>query len=78
MNPQRTQGDRLPSRLSKELRARGGAVYSTCTGFAYARNGNTHNPTPQLLWVSTLNGVPVGRGGTRKAVVECLQIALEG
>ena len=78
MNPQRTQGDRLPSRLSKELRARGGAVYSTCTGFAYARNGNTHNPTPHLLWVGTIGGRVVSRAGSKKAVLETIQIALEG
>lgn len=77
MSIQRIQGDRIPSKISKELRAKGVEVYSVCTGFAYPRNGNVFNPTPRLFWIGTLNGRVIARGGTRKAVLETLQIHLE-
>lgn len=68
----RTQGDRVPAKLSQDLRALGADLYSTCTGFKYARNGNVHNPTPELLYVGTYQGQVVTRQRTARAAKETL------
>jgi hypothetical protein len=78
MDPRiRTIGDKRFARLSEETRLRGGAVYSMCMSFAYAKNGNTHNPTPRLVWVATLDGVVVARGQKMREVREDLAEAMK-
>ena len=52
-------------------------VYKTATirefisGYAYPRNGNTHNPTPERVWVVTL------ADGTRAGMFPLVRIAKE-
>lgn len=48
-----------------------------CTGHAYARNGNAHNPTPRYRWEAKLNGRRVGWDTTRKGLIEVLTIGVE-
>jgi hypothetical protein len=56
----RTVGDRVPARISRELREAGIEIVSMCQGFAYARNGNMDNPTPRLTYVVRHRGRLVG------------------
>lgn len=37
-------------KLSKQAQEAGLSVSKRITGYAYARNGNTHNPTPRVRW----------------------------
>ena len=39
-------------------------------GYAYPRNGNTHNPTPRYYWVTYRTGRALGVSNTLKAAKE--------
>jgi hypothetical protein len=40
----------------KVIAYKGAEIREFVSGFAYARNGNTHNPTPLRTWVVFVNG----------------------
>lgn len=37
--------------LSRQAKAAGLTVEKSISGYAYARNGNSHNPSPRVLWL---------------------------
>jgi len=78
MTETRTRGDRRVSKIAKHLRDAGGEVQSICVGFKYARNGNLHNPTPELVWTASLRGRLVTAGASsRRAAIEVLSEAMK-
>lgn len=76
MTSKRKIGDRVPCRVPQHVRDAGLEVYSTCVGFAYARNGNVENPTPRLSYFVRKDGALISTGRTLKAVRESIAIAL--
>lgn len=60
-------GDRTPS--NRRLPA-GFRMDRVVSGFAYARNGNCHNPTPKFRWEVFHGDMLVGTQYTEQAGVE--------
>lgn len=47
------------------------------SGFAYARSGNAHNPTPRTYWTATVDGTKVALANTRRYVLEVAREYIE-
>jgi hypothetical protein len=43
-------------------------------GYAYPRNGNTHNPTPRVSWSAFVDGKRVGVSRTRREAREIAEL----
>lgn len=54
-------GDRKTCRLPKSLREKGVRIDRIVSRLAYARNGNTHNPTPEYYWLVYLDNRQIGQ-----------------
>jgi hypothetical protein len=48
------------TRLNAAEKAAGYEVNRLVSGYAYARNGNTHNPTPRYTWQVMFKGRQIG------------------
>lgn len=77
MSTKRTLSDKVPARFPKWMREKGVEIHSTCVGFAYARNGNTDNPTPRLVYIAVLNGRILCSVGSLRAAKEVVSIHFE-
>lgn len=62
------------TRVSAEERAAGYDVRREVAGHAYARNGNTHNPTPRYRWIPTFRGRSIGTCGMARHAIEIIEI----
>jgi hypothetical protein len=46
------------------------SVTRMTTGYAYPRNGNTHNPTPSYIWTAYRGGERIGIAYTLRGAKE--------
>jgi hypothetical protein len=64
-------GSRKVSRLKLPP---GYRIERVLTGFAYARNGNTHNPTPRYIWETFFEEEVLGTSYSEKSAVALIDI----
>lgn len=59
------------NKITDVANAPGFQIERRLMGYAYARNGNVHNPTPRYWWILYLNGKRVDEGKYRNTLQQC-------
>lgn len=61
-------------KVSRRKVPAGYRIERVVSGFAYARNGNAHNPTPTYRWEVFFEGELVGTSYSEKSALDTIKI----